>query len=158
MELGIIVAVSENGVIGKNGSLPWEKIPGDLPHFKKITMGKPVIMGRLTFESMIPYVPLRDRTNIVVTSQSLLRPEVYIARSLDDALKMAKEADFPQAWVIGGRKLYEEALPKADLMEMTRVKGNFDGDVYFPQVDWGQWVETKKEDYETHSFVSYRRR
>lgn len=154
MDLGIIVAVSENGAIGKNGKLPWEKIPQDLKHFKSLTIGKPVIMGRKTFESMVPHAPLRDRMNIVVTSQNISGP-FYVARTLDEALAMAEKKDYTEAWVIGGRRLYEEALPRANRMELTRVKGNFDGDVYFPDVNWDEWRETKREDYEEFSFLSY---
>lgn len=165
MKLGIIVAVSDNNVIGKDGKLPWPKIPGDLPRFKRLTLGNPVIMGRKTYESLPEGCrPLPGRKNIVLSKflnygGAIFNYDkygcVFIARTIEEALRFAEEKD---SWVIGGEKIYEQFLPLSDGMEVTRVKGNFEGDAYFPAVDWDEWAEVSREDYQTHSFVSYTRR
>ena len=154
MDLGIIVAVSDNNVIGKYGGLPWH-IPEDLKHFKELTMGYPVIMGRKTYESIGQ--PLTKRKNIVITS-GIVEGAFDVVNSLSGAIQLVNQMKCTQAYVIGGKRLYEEALKVADFMEITEVHQEVKGDVYFPKVNWGEWKEFLREDSEDYSFASYKRR
>jgi dihydrofolate reductase len=150
----IIGAVAENGVIGKDGKIPW-KIPEDMERFKELTMGYPVIMGRKTYES-IPkkYRPLPNRTNIVVTSRNFEDEEILIARSLEGAVYfIEQEAD--KLFFIGGQRIYEEAMDYADKLEITHVKGKYEGDRFFPEIKREIWSEIWRDDREGYSFVSY---
>lgn len=141
MKLSLIVAVAENGVIGKNNTLPW-RLPEDLKRFKAITWGHPIVMGRKTFESLGR--PLPGRLNLVVTRNPDYRPEgATVATSLEDALKKAGSAE--EAFVIGGSALFKEALPKADRVFLTRLHRAFDGDVYFPETEFGALFVTASE-------------
>lgn len=159
MEKVIIAAVSENGVIGKNGDIPWD-IPEDMEHFKETTMGHPVIMGRKTYQSFPESVrPLPGRTNIVLT-RSDFQPEdesVKIANSLKEAYEIANELD-EKAFIIGGSSVYEGALKDADRMILTEVHSEVDGDTYFPEWKEEAWKETEREKNSDFSFVEYDRR
>lgn len=160
MELSIIVAISENNVIGNEGEIPWH-IPEDLKRFKKLTMGHPVIMGRKTFD-LIPskFKPLSGRTNIVVTRNLEFEYEgVIICRSIHETLRKAGAREIGGlSYVAGGGEIYRQFLPLADRMEITKVKGYYKGDSYFPTVNWSQWEETFKEEHENYSFHTYRRK
>jgi dihydrofolate reductase len=128
--LALIVAVARNGVIGKNGGLPWH-VSEDLKHFKATTSGHAVIMGRKTYDSIGR--PLPKRRNIVVTSQVDAQiPGCEVAGSLDEALASARTSD-PCPFIIGGASLYEEALPIATELYMTTIDENVEGDTYFPE-------------------------
>ncbi len=136
----IVAAVSDNGVIGRAGRMPWH-LPADLAHFKRITMAKPVIMGRRTFESIGCALP--GRRNIVVTRRAgAVLQGTEVARSLDDALELVVDAE--EVMVIGGSDLYREALPRARRMELTRVHADVEGDTWFPEFDKSQWRETAR--------------
>ena len=136
--LSLIAAVAENGVIGHKGALPW-RLPDDMAHFRRTTLGKPVVMGRKTYESLGR--PLPRRTNVVVTrNPDFAAPNVQVARNLDAALVLAAEA--PEVVVIGGAMLYAEALPAARRIYLTRVYGRPAGDVYFPELDPAEWHES----------------
>lgn len=145
MKLAIIAAVSDNGIIGCNGKLPW-KISSDLKQFKKITSNHVVIMGRKTWESIGR--PLPNRFSIVMTNQAWL-DGVDIVDNLDDALEYADHITHYAnscgnlnkeiAFVIGGEKIYELAIEKANLLYLTRVHANVDGDACFPEIDFSQW-------------------
>lgn len=124
--LSIIVAMTDDRVIGKDNTLPWH-IPEDLHRFKALTMGHPIIMGRRTFESIGKALP--GRTNIVVTSQPLTVPGVLTARSLDEALALSSS---DETFIIGGSRLFAEALPKADRLYITLIHDKIEGDTYFP--------------------------
>jgi len=165
-ELAIIVAVAENGVIGSNNALPW-KLPEDLQNFKRITMGKPVVMGRKTYESIGR--PLPGRTNIVVTRNVSFRAEGVLAvHSIDEALALASEvaasAGVAEAIVMGGADLYAATIPGADRLYITEVHASVEGDAVLPTIDWTRWREVCREhrvaqspnpyDY---SFVRYER-
>lgn len=139
MTFSLIVAVASNGVIGKDGGLPW-RLPADLAHFKAVTMGKPVIMGRRTWESIGR--PLPGRRNIVVTSTPF--EAVECAPSLDAALALVKSEE--EVFVIGGARLFAEALPRADRLYWTDVEGEFEGDVRFPPVAWAEWKEVERRE------------
>ncbi|AKU90136.1 dihydrofolate reductase [Vulgatibacter incomptus] len=127
MKLTAIVAASDNGVIGRSGELPW-RLPADLARFKRLTLGKPVLMGRRTHESIGR--PLPGRLNVVVTSGGT--PEGCVgARTIDEALELSEVAKAPEVMVIGGAQLYAEALRLCDELLLTRVHGSFEGDAFF---------------------------
>lgn len=138
MIISLIVAASENNVIGKNEQLPWY-LPEDLKYFKHTTWGMPVIMGRKTFESMGSR-PLQARVNIVVTSQKDFKANgVVVAGSLEDALFVAKDTDCKEVFFIGGGEIFKEILPKAEKIYMTRIHAEVDGDIYFPKIEKSNW-------------------
>ena len=137
----LVAAVAANGIIGANGRLPWH-IPEELKHFKKLTLGHPVIMGRRTWESLKS--PLPQRENIVVTRQAGYEaPGAAVANSLDAALAMC--IGEPVAFVIGGTQLFAEALPQAAGMVLTEIKRDYQGDTWFPAWDRAQWRESQRE-------------
>ena len=137
----LVAAVAANGTIGAAGQLPW-RLPEDLKHFKRVTMGHPVIMGRRTWESLGR--PLPGRENIVVsTRRGYEAPGAAVASSLDAALALC--AGEPVAFVIGGTRLFEAALPLASGLVMTEIKRDYAGDAWFPQYDRSQWRESQRE-------------
>jgi dihydrofolate reductase len=139
--IALIVAVAENGVIGRDGKLPW-RIAEDMKWFKETTMGKPCIMGRKTWESF-PKRPLPGRTNIVVTRDtSYVAEGGVVAHSLDEALAAAGREAAGETMVIGGADLYRAALPRAQRIYLTSVHGAFEGDTIFPEIDRDDWIET----------------
>jgi len=143
-EVTLIVAVSDNGVMGRDNALPWH-LPDDLKRFKRLTMGKPVIMGRKTFESIGK--PLPGRLNIVVTRDTnYLHEGVQVVHGVDEALEAA--ADAPEAMVIGGAELFRLFLPQAGRIHLTRVHGTVDGDVMWPALDIRQWDVIERERHE----------
>lgn len=138
MLVSLIVAVSENCVIGRGGGLPW-RLSADLKRFRRLTMGHTIIMGRRTWESIGR--PLPGRQTIVVSRQAGYDPnaEVGVAASLDRAIELAKEFGDSEVFIVGGAELYREALPRADRLYLTRVSANVDGDTLFPEVAWSNW-------------------
>jgi len=143
MRITLVVAVAENGVIGARNQLPWH-LPADLKRFKAITMGKPIVMGRKTWESIGR--PLPGRRNIVVSRQPGLTIEgVEVVQSLDDAVLIAKGVE--ELMVIGGAQLFAQALPLATRIELTRVHAAFDGDTFLPPVDPDAWRESAIEEH-----------
>ena len=163
----LIVAVAENGVIGRDNGMPW-RLPGDLRHFKKTTLGKPVIMGRRTFESIGK--PLPGRPNIVLTRDTSFRSEgVQVARNIDEAMSLAEreamKLNAEEIAVIGGGEVYAQALPRAARIYLTEVHGTPDGTAHFPKLDRSEWTETSRDgphrgadDTYSHSFVILERR
>ncbi len=148
MKLSVIVAVAENGIIGHDGDLPWH-LSADLRRFKRLTTGHPILMGRKTWESIGR--PLPGRTSVVISRQPDYEtgyPEVLLAANLDEALARARnvEENTGEAFLIGGARIYEMALPRADRLLLTRVHANPEGDVSFPQVNWDEWqlIEEKR--------------
>ncbi|WP_207062303.1 dihydrofolate reductase [Motiliproteus sp. SC1-56] len=149
MQLALIVAQSRNRVIGRNNKLPWH-LPKDLQYFKSVTLGKVIIMGRKTFESIGR--PLPGRTNVVVTRDaSYSRPGIEVAHSLEEALAKAEAVSLingaEEALVIGGGELYQQALPRAQRLYLTQVHADVCGDAYFPALEAAQWQEVAREDY-----------
>lgn len=139
--ISLIVARARNGVIGRDGALPW-RLPEDLAFFKRTTMGHPIIMGRRTWQSIGR--PLPGRRNIVVSRNAgLYAPGAEVAPSLEAALALCAGA--AEAFVIGGAQLYREALPRAQRLVVTEIDADFDGDVQFPPADPRQWRETSRE-------------
>jgi len=151
MILSVIVAVAENGVIGKDNRLPWH-IPADLRYFKEITLGKPVIMGRKTYQSIGK--PLPGRANLVVSRDPTWRAEgVLSATSLDDALdKLQGDAEI---FVIGGASLFAEALRRAQRLYLTEVHRAYEGDVRFPAWNRHDWQEISRRRVEGDPDVSF---
>lgn len=150
MKLALVWAMAQNRVIGRNNALPWH-LPEDLKYFKRITMGKPIIMGRKTFESIGK--PLPGRTNIVVTRNPDWHHDgVKVVSSLEAARELCEsiaEIDgTEEAMVIGGAEIYRQALPLADRLYLTEVHAEVNGDTVFPDFDRSQWQETAREDFE----------
>jgi len=160
--IAFVVAVAENGVIGRDNQLIW-RLPADLRHFKELTLGHPVVMGRRTFESIGK--PLPGRTNIVVTRQPEWQAEgCTVAYSVPTALELAHQSD-ELVFVIGGAEIYRQALSAADTMYLTEVHQSFEGDVFFPEINHSEWRETTRERHEpdekhayAFSFVTLQRR
>jgi dihydrofolate reductase len=157
MEIAIIAALSNNRVIGKDGKIPWH-IPEDIKRFKKLTEGNPVIMGRKTWES-IPerFRPLRERTNIVLTSRDLGRDDIISCDSLNDAIEVSRDYG-NHVYIMGGEQVYREAMKLADRMELTEVHGNYEGDSYFPEFETNNWVASNRTAKTGYDFVTYLRR
>lgn len=166
VKLAVIVAAADNGVIGRNGALPWH-LPEDLRYFKRVTLGKPIVMGRKTYESIGK--PLPGRTNIVVSRNTHFRAEgVRVVASLEEALQLAEtiaENDaIDELMVIGGAQIYAEALLRADRLYYTAVHCSVDGDAVLPEIDWALWRETSREahpatatDEAAYTFLTYDR-
>lgn len=137
MVISIIAAIAKNRVIGKNNKLPWN-LPADLKHFKDLTLGKPIIMGQRTFESIGKALP--DRTNIILTLDKNFNPSgCIIAHSIEDALKAAGSAK--EVMICGGASVYKQFLPLVHKMYLTLIDENFEGDAYFPEFNRGDWRE-----------------
>lgn len=157
MKLSLIWAMARNGVIGRNNALPWY-LPEDLRYFKRVTMGKPIIMGRKTWDSIAR--PLPGRTNIVITRDRQFEVEgVKIVHSLDEALALASRIAHidgaEECMVMGGAEIYALALPQAERLYLTQVHAEVEGDAYFPNFDAGQWQELAREDFEASGANPY---
>jgi len=153
MEIIIIAAMAENRVIGKNNALPWS-LKADMAHFKELTVGWPCIMGRKTWESL-PKRPLPGRPNIII-SRSLsadAAPQAAVFSSLQEAVQHC--ADYQKIFICGGASLYREALPLAHKIELTVIHQQYEGDVFFPEIDPALWAKTGAVDFDGFSFVSY---
>jgi len=149
MKRSMIVAMAENRVIGINNKLPWY-LPNDLKYFKQVTMGKPILMGRKTFESIGK--PLPGRANIVITRNETWSAEgVRIVHSIDQAVSLATSiCDIDgqsELMVIGGDQIYQTSLPEIDRIYLTQVHAEVKGDAFFPELDWSEWTEVGREDF-----------
>lgn len=165
--VSIIVAAAENGVIGRDNDMPW-KLSTDLKRFKALTLGKPVIMGRRTWESIGR--PLPGRPNIVVTRDPAFKAEgAQVVGSLEDAIdfgrKLAAEIGVDEVCIIGGGNIYAQGLPLADVVHLTRVLATIDGDTYFPEIDSEVWnaistenVPAGEKDSHPTRYIRYERR
>ena len=147
MIISLIVAVAENGVIGNQGGLPW-RLSSDLKTFRRLTMGKPIVMGRRTFQSIGK--PLDGRDNIVVSRDPHFAPEgVTVLPSFDEAMivarALARTGGSDEVMIIGGAELYKAALPKATRIYWTAVTARPEGDTFFPDLDPAAWQETSAE-------------
>ena len=161
-KVSIIAAVADNLAIGKDNKLPWH-LPADLKHFKELTTGHAVVMGKRTFESL-PNGPLPNRKNIVLTSI----PEgnfdkYYEATSIKDAIELCENED--QVFIIGGTSVYKQTIDKADALYITWIHSKFTADTYFPEINFDEWEEVSREDFDVdeknlypYSFVEYKRK
>jgi dihydrofolate reductase len=161
MKVSIIVAIADNGVIGRNGALPW-RISADLKRFKALTMGHHLVMGRKTFESIGRALPGR-KTIIVTRNRDLAIPDVVSAGSVESALLLAQHDD--EIFIAGGAEIYEQSLHRADRIYLTRVHAEPQGDVLFPEFDdVNEWRLADSEHFEAdekneypYSFLTYER-
>jgi dihydrofolate reductase len=152
----IVAAVARNGVIGVDGGLPW-RLPDDLRRFKELTLGHVLVMGRKTYESIGH--PLPGRTTIVVTrnpSWDSGSAEVGVAGSVSDAIEAGASLE-REVFVVGGAQVYAAALPLADRLELTWVDAEPEGDTTFPDVDWSEWRELRREHAEGAAYATYER-
>ncbi|MDP1932262.1 MAG: type 3 dihydrofolate reductase [Gammaproteobacteria bacterium] len=150
MKLALIWAMARNRTIGRNNALPW-LLPEDMKYFKRVTMGKPIIMGRKTWDSIGR--PLPGRTNIVITRDRTFHADgVKVVHTLDDALSLAENISLidgaEEVVVIGGAEIYALALPRADRLYMTQVHADVDGDAHFPAFNLDEWQELTREDHQ----------
>ena len=151
MDRIIIAALSENGVIGKNGEMPWH-IPEDLKRFRKLTLGNPILMGHNTYDSIGR--PLPKRKNIVLSRNKEL--EIIggdVVGNLEEALGLCNQSD--KIYCIGGAQIYREFLPYATHLELTRIHKVVEGDTYFPDIDFNEWNLRNEENLGEYSFLSY---
>jgi len=141
--ISLIWAMAENRVIGRDNGLPW-RLSADLKHFKELTLGKPILMGRKTWESLPGLLP--NRPHFVLTRDKTYQAAgCRVAHSIDELLAAANEAR--EVMVVGGAGLYEQMLPQADRLYMTLVHAEVAGDAYFPEFDFSQWREVARQDY-----------
>lgn len=156
MELALIAAVARNGVIGRGDALPWQ-LPEDQRHFRRVTMGAPVIMGRKTWDSLpARFRPLPGRRNLVVTrNAAFAAPGAECVTSLPGAIALL--ADAPRAFVIGGAEIYAEALPLAQQLWLTEIDRDFDGDAHFPDWPRDRFVEIDRTHHDSGQGFGYQR-
>jgi len=143
MTVSIIVAIGENFAIGKNNQLLWH-MPNDLKHFKDVTSGRTIIMGRKTFDSVGK--PLPRRRNIVVTRQDITIPGCEVVKSIEEGLALCKGED--EVFIGGGAEIYKLAMHLTDRIYLTIIHKSFDADTFFPEIDKSEWKEVKREDFE----------
>ncbi len=162
-KISIIAAIADNFVIGKSNDLPWN-LPADLKHFKELTTGHAIVMGKHTFESL-PKGPLPNRKNIVLTSvmSEGVNQGYFEADSLEDALFLCDHEE--KVFIIGGARVYNQCINKVKYMYITWIHQNFTGDAYFPAIDFNDWEEVKHEDFEAdtknpypYTFSEYKRK
>jgi dihydrofolate reductase len=162
-KISIIAAIADNYAIGKSNNLPWH-LPADLKHFRQLTTGHAVVMGKRTFESL-PKGPLPNRKNIVLTSvmSEGVNEGYFEADSLEDAVYLCEREQ--QVFIMGGATVYNQCLDKVDSMYITWIHADFAADTFFPEIDFDQWEEISREDFEadeqnpySYSFLEYRRK
>jgi dihydrofolate reductase len=161
--LSLVVAAAENGVIGRDGDLPW-KLPADLQHFKKLTLGKTILMGRKTWQSLGRPLPQRDNW-VISRASGFDAPGARVFESLDHALAAADQEKITELMIIGGAQIYAQTLPLAQTLYLTRVHAPIDGDTVLPEVDASVFVETQRDDHaaderhaHAYSFITLQRR
>lgn len=153
MIISLVVAASDNNAIGKDGKMPWH-LPNDLKHFKNVTWGLPVVMGRKTFDSLGK--PLPGRKNIVISRNSGWKNDNAIGvKSIEDALFLAKQMDVKELMVIGGGEIYKLLFEKARRIYLTRVEGEFEADTFFPAVDDKLWQLVSNDTYKADEKNNY---
>jgi len=165
MKISLIAAVAQNRVIGKNNDLPWH-LPDDMKYFMQTTKGHHCIMGRKNYQS-IPekFRPLPNRTNIVVTRQNKFNaPGCIVVNSIEEALKITETHNEPETFIIGGAEIYASSLAAADLLYLTEIKADIEGDTHFPEFKPSEWKEISRQHHpadERHlyafDFVIYQR-
>lgn len=152
--ISLVLAMASNGVIGANGALPW-RIPEDMRRFKALTMGKPCIMGRKTWDSL-PKKPLPGRTNIVITRDANFAADgAVVVHTLDEALARAEAERPDEIMIIGGADIYKAVLPRATRIHLTEVEGAFEGDARMEPFDARQWHEVTRENGRTQDGLGY---
>lgn len=157
MRLSVLVAMAKNRIIGKNNQLPWH-LPADLKHFKFLTMGHTIVMGRKTYESIGR--PLPGRENIIITRQAGYGvPGAMVANSLQDALLICEQGKTinSESFIIGGEELYRQTLDLCQRMYITEIQSDFEGDVFFPEFDRSDWDEIQRDKHtsENDAHIEY---
>lgn len=163
MRISLLLAASENNVIGKDNKLPWH-LPEDLKYFKNLTWGLPILMGRKTFDSIGK--PLPGRKSIVITRNNDWRyDDVVVVHSLEEAMKAAESFGAKETFVIGGAEVFNLALPAANRMYLTRIHQRFEGDVFFPEISENEWqiassrfCPADEKNFYDHTFQVWERR
>ncbi len=151
--ISLVVAAATNNAIGKDGKMPWH-LPNDMKHFKNVTWGMPVVMGRKTFDSLGKVLP--GRKNIVITRQQNWKVEGTVSvKSIDDALFVAKSTDANEVMVIGGGEIYKTVFDKAKRIYMTRVEAEPEADTFFPAIDPKQWQLVSQKNHEADEKNAY---
>ncbi len=155
--VSLVVAAADNNVIGRDNAMPWH-IPEDFKHFKTVTMGKPCIMGRKTFESILAQLgkPLPGRVNIVVSRKNYQHDGTLTCKDLAEAIDQASKIDTDEICIIGGAQIYAQAIELADRIYLTRVHQSPEGDAFFPVLG-AEWKEESREDRDGFSFLTYER-
>ncbi len=157
MSVSIIAALTKTRIIGKNGQLPWN-IPEDLKHFKQLTTGCPVIMGKNTWESLPEkFRPLPGRQNIVVSSTMNEARGAIVAKTLQDAIKEGEKSG-KEVFVIGGAQMYKSAMLLADTLHLSWVKKEYEGDTYFPEINENEWNVAEEKEYNEFTYKKYTRK
>ena len=161
--ISFVVAMDQNRVIGSNNDMPWH-LPNDLQHFKNITTGHTIVMGRKTFDSIGRVLP--NRKHIVLTrSEQSFPEEVEVVRNTDEILQYAKDHEAEEIFIIGGGELFKQMMPYVDKMYITLIEESFEGDVFFPEFDESEWELIEKEKGEkdernpyNYYFLTYERK
>jgi dihydrofolate reductase len=157
--ISLVVAAADNNVIGKDNAMPWH-IPEDFKHFKAVTMGKPCIMGRKTFESILASLgkPLPGRLNIIVSGRNYQHEGALTCKDLQEAVDQAAKTDTDEICIVGGGQIYTQAIDSglADRVYLTRVHQSPDGDAFFPALG-PEWKETARDDRDGYSFLIFNR-
>jgi dihydrofolate reductase len=153
--ISLVVAAADNNVIGRDNAMPWH-IPEDFKHFKTVTMGKPCIMGRKTFESILAQLgkPLPGRVNIIVSRKNYQHEGALTCRDLVEALQQATKTNIDEICIIGGAQIYAQAIDLADKIYLTRVHQSPEGDAFFPVLG-NEWTEKNRDDRDGFSFLTY---
>lgn len=142
MVISLLVAADENNVIGKNNQLPWH-LPNDLKYFKNLTWGMPILMGRKTFESIGK--PLPGRKTIVITRNEIWKKEgTIVVNTIEKAISQARAMDINEIFIVGGAEIFKSAIPHAKRIYLTRIHHQFDGDIYFPEMNLSEWKLIKQ--------------
>jgi len=166
MEVAMIAAVAENGVIGKDNDLVWS-LPDDMKYFMNTTKDHFIVLGRKNYESLPPkFRPLPNRTNVVITRQPAFKLDnAHVVHSLEEALALCKKHSQDKIFIIGGGQIYKQALPQTDTLYITEIHHSFEGDTFFPEYDKSEWQEVSRKHHgidEKHSysfdFVVYKRK
>lgn len=163
VEYVLVAAVARNGVIGRDGGMPWH-LPEDMNHFKRTTTGHPVVLGRKTYENVVDALgePFPGRTSIVLSTQGLDVPEdARLANSVAEATTLAESAaaemGVETVYVVGGAAVYEAFLPRASRMVLTELRDNYEGETTFPEWDERAWEAVERDEREAFDFVTYER-
>ena len=153
--ISLVVAAADNHVIGRENAMPWH-IPEDFKHFKTVTMGKPCIMGRKTFESILDSLgkPLPGRVNIIVSRKNYQHDGALTCKDLEEAINQGGKTGAQEICIVGGAQIYAQAIPFADRVYLTRVHQSPEGDAFFPVLG-NEWIEKSRDDREGFSFLTY---
>ena len=155
--ISLVVAAADNNVIGRDNAMPWH-IPEDFKHFKEVTMGKPCIMGRKTFESILAQLgkPLPGRVNIIVSRKNYQHDGALTCKDLQEAIEQATKTGSTEICIIGGAQIYAQGIEFADKIHLTRVHQSPEGDAFFPTLG-SEWIEETRDHKDGFSFITYKK-